>query len=545
MSLQAGRVGVRNDQVDVYGRVNPKSDFIVNLLKDLPAWTDLPVWYRGTEQLLPVNDDDPETSPILCDIEYPIADLKNNQYFTYRQSPTHKDGKAKIRGIRGKTLVWNQLQNGISATTTSNGVTFTKTDNTKLTLSGTSTQGVTRRFNSDYSMPIVSGHKYLLRSSHADVSGIRLALYQSDWTSSINTNGLADEIVTATMTSVKARFCVQINAADIVTDGIVLIPQVFDLTTIFGAGNEPTVEQFKALFPLPYYKYNTGSLLDFTGTKIKTVGCNQANREDVELGGINSSGVEITDSNNARSSVYIPIMPNTKYVFSTYKDFSVFRVYFYDENKTFISPRLEGNNASNIKFTTPKNAYYLRWTVYKTSITLDDVKTKRLQLEFGENETPFTEYVSNETELPTSTFFPTGMKSAGAVYDELKPTRAITRVGSFTFDGTEDWVMESQGDGAKNFFIRSTSTRPDDAKKSTYNGIVASKDFHWRSSASDLTNVVYSGQSTGLVQVRVASDFISNIDATKWKTYLTSNPITIHYELAVEDVQPTMSFDTE
>ena len=84
MSLEAGRVGVRPDQLDNYGRINPNSQFIQNLLNDLPAWTDLPVWLDGTEQLLPVNDDEPETSPILCDVEYPIADLKENQYFTYR-----------------------------------------------------------------------------------------------------------------------------------------------------------------------------------------------------------------------------------------------------------------------------------------------------------------------------------------------------------------------------------------------------------------------------------------------------------------------------
>ena len=32
--------------------------------------------------------------------------------------------------------------------------------------------------------------------------------------------------------------------------------------------------------------------------------------------------------------------------------------------------------------------------------------------------------------LPISTYFPTGMKSAGSVYDELTPTKAITKVGS-------------------------------------------------------------------------------------------------------------------
>ena len=51
---------------------------------------------------------------------------------------------------------------------------------------------------------------------------------------------------------------------------------VFDLTQMFGAGNEPaTVEEFKAMFPLDYYEYNAGELLSFHGTGLKTNGLNQ------------------------------------------------------------------------------------------------------------------------------------------------------------------------------------------------------------------------------------------------------------------------------
>ena len=38
--------------------------------------------------------------------------------------------------------------------------------------------------------------------------------------------------------------------------------EVFDLTQMFGEGNEPaTVEEFKAMFPLDYYEYNEGELV--------------------------------------------------------------------------------------------------------------------------------------------------------------------------------------------------------------------------------------------------------------------------------------------
>lgn len=36
--------------------------------------------------------------------------------------------------------------------------------------------------------------------------------------------------------------------------------QIFDLTQMFGEGNEPTLEEFEMMFPLNYYPYNTGTI---------------------------------------------------------------------------------------------------------------------------------------------------------------------------------------------------------------------------------------------------------------------------------------------
>ena len=134
MALKSGRTGVRNDQVNNDG-LPIASTFFNALVNDLPTWRDLPSYVGGTEQLLPVNDDEPDTSPILCDIQYPDT-LRNDQYFTYRKSPTTKDGLAKIRGIRGNTLVWNQLCPipSASASTTVNDVTITDNRDGSFTL---------------------------------------------------------------------------------------------------------------------------------------------------------------------------------------------------------------------------------------------------------------------------------------------------------------------------------------------------------------------------------------------------------------------------
>ena len=406
----------------------------------------------GTEQILPINGSVPVTTPIEADIQYPDM-LRSDQEFSTRESPVTKDGSAKITSLQGKTIVWNQLQNGVSATSTSNGVTFTKTDDTKLTLSGTSTQGVSRRFNNNYSMPIVSGHKYLLRSNHADVTGLRMVLYQSDWSSPILAIGLADEIVTATMTSDKARFCVEVKSADIVTDGIVLIPQVFDLTAMFGAGKEPTVEQFKALFPLSYYAYDTGSLLDFTGTKIKTVCKNLNSLKGVDKD--NEYGLKMTVNDDgsvhikgtathlvdyplgATNTTYIGL-PNGSYKFSgiTGGSATTYKLYATIKSNITGAIRYVGIETGDGTFTLDNEVVRLFARIYDTA-EVDFMVYPMIR--FASAESGFVPYEYNETDLPISTFFPTGMKSAGSVYDELNETDYITRVGSIDL-GDLSWT---------------------------------------------------------------------------------------------------------
>ena len=53
----------------------------------------------------------------------------------------------------------------------------------------------------------------------------------------------------------------------------VVWPQLFDLTTMFGAGNEPaTIAEFEARFPESYYPYDAGSLLSVNVEGIESAG---------------------------------------------------------------------------------------------------------------------------------------------------------------------------------------------------------------------------------------------------------------------------------
>ena len=72
----------------------------------------------------------------------------------------------------------------------------------------------------------------------------------------------------------------------------------------------------------------------------------------------------------------------------------------------------------------------------------DTINFENVQLELGSTATSYEPYTESTLSLPISTYFPTGMKSAGSVYDELTPSKAITRIGVVDL-GTLTWEILS------------------------------------------------------------------------------------------------------
>ena len=436
MARKQNRLGVRSDQVDIYGRpISPV--FFQNLVNDLPAWTDLPSYVGGTEQLLPVNDDEPDTSPILCDIQYPDT-LRNDQYFTYRESPTTKDGLAKIRGIRGNTLVWNQLvQNGNFAdntkwTVVSSATINSVTNNTiNVTTASTAQSGI-----SNSNVHMIKGHKYLLigtvkttGQTYISISGVGGILFTEN---SFNTKSNIFTWASATQTWAVMIRNWDANSATFEAKNVMC----FDLTAM--GLDSLTVDQFKSLFPLNYYAYNSGSLLNFNGTGIKTTEKNLMNADDVQVGKAWNNA-----SNSARATTFISVQPNTQYTLS-YQSLNGLEQVFAAQINSIGGSTVGNVSFSNNKsvFTTASDCYYIAVQGNKTNITKADYVGCNFQLELGSSATSYEPYTSSTLSLPISTYFPTGMKNAGSVYDELTPTRAITRIGAVDL-GSLDWLYNS------------------------------------------------------------------------------------------------------
>ena len=522
MSLSAGRVGVRADQVDSFGRVISPS-FLNEIMEDLPEWTDLPVRVNGTEELIPSNPSVPVTSPILADIAYPDV-RRNNQYFTYRESPTSVDGLAKIKSIKGNTLVWNQLQKTTANTSTVNGITYTNNGDGSWTVSGTATASAQKALtiSADW-ITAISGHKYLMVGGlpNGGSSKWLMQLYKNNANTLVGTDSGNGLIYTADNTTVNLSIYFTVYNGNTVNGRI--YPQIFDLTKM-GLDSITSVDEFTSLFPLSYYQYDSGSLLSFNGTGIKKVGFNQWD-EEWETGRINTATGEPINASGIRSKNFIPVFPNTTYYFKATQNCYIIE---YNADTSYVR---YGSYKFNATYKTSANTHFLKFyqvdiLTYNHNICINISSSRN-----GEYEP----YIENTTSLPIATYFPTGMKSAGSVYDELTPTKAVTRIGAVDL-GSLSWYYTSGGQGRFASGSIASSVKPVSANTQVAN--IKCVKYSTISAGSVYNgNVGIAIDNTGAIWVY---DTAYGTDAGAVKTAVSG--IYLYYELATPVELPTLDF---
>ena len=306
--------------------------------------------------------------------------------------------RAEIRSVYGKTLVWNQLvPNGNFDTdegwATVSNCTLTVFDNiAKITVVNPSEYFYLNQLTFPTTLSSIENHRYLIsvdvRSSvDTEVSGY-FGGVRTFW-SNILTSGVwhhADNIIQPSIAHNGGYICGSYNPA---TGDTIEFRNfnIIDLTKMFGAGNEPsTVEEFRSLFPLSYYAYDAGRLLNFNGTGIKTVGFNALAPDGTAklLGG---HEYEIVGTYTALSYSTGEIIAPVDGIFTPTADGIL---------------TVTGANA--------ETCVHLTWSGYRNGETAA--------------------YKAETKMLPISTYFPDGMKSIESAYDELHADRAITRIES-------------------------------------------------------------------------------------------------------------------
>ena len=410
----------------------------------------------------------------------------DNSAFTFRTtagSESVTTENVRIKSIRGKTIVWNQLFDK-NATPNRNSTAITYTVDGDVSTLTTTSAITTSRFN--FLCPTVSGHKYLVCAQSLEwTSPNHSNLYVGEESNpdmasyATLTSSDLSKFFTATGDTCYIKGYISYSAGDYVFK--MRGAQLFDLTLMFGAGNEPaSATEFRTMFPKGYYEYNAGQVLSTKPSGMVTVGFNQlklSGRTEVSddrtpasvytdvdsdvlykglaaNGYLQASRIEkyaISDSSislKGTADAYgigIPTraFPNTAYHIHITGTGAYVRVSYLDSGKKIIGFTDTENPIDS--FTTPANCAYMILVFLArpagTEVSFENICVN-LSWSGSKNGT-YEPYEKRTRAVDTATYFPNGMRSAGSAYDEMdfERRKAIKRIGVVDLGGL-NWFYE-------------------------------------------------------------------------------------------------------
>ena len=183
-----------------------------------------------------------------------LSMFPNPSYFygTNRTPPVVNSVSSKI--YMNKSIEWNQLfdKGQFSTTKSECGMNFTNNGDGTWTVVGTKniTQGDNFYLTT---VQLTSGHKYFLTGKLPSDKDYRIELLQS----SIQYDAWREGAIFTCAVSGEFKAYMDIYETNV---EVVFKPQLFDLTQMFGAGNEPTtLAEFWSYFENKVYDYDSGT----------------------------------------------------------------------------------------------------------------------------------------------------------------------------------------------------------------------------------------------------------------------------------------------
>lgn len=231
MAIKSGRVGVRHDQVDHYGRIRNVAGGI----------------YSNLSAGSLVSSSSADSSKV--------------------NTPSSFTGKIDLTSIKGNTIKWNQLvptkmshdfEAGISNQNWYVGQIVNIVSGHKYVYILTQKQTLTSNTRNTAEIQYVDTSSASVTVNQTSESNANLNAGKRGWFFTAPTDNKNNWIGLY-------YWCHTPNIAVTIEN-----PMLLDLTQMFGAGNEPTtLEQFESMFPLDWYEYDTGSLLFFNATSLQ------------------------------------------------------------------------------------------------------------------------------------------------------------------------------------------------------------------------------------------------------------------------------------
>lgn len=403
-----------------------------------------------------------------------------NKIYTTLGTPTVASGNgafvtnsagvpAKDYTVKGKTIVWNQLFT--NSATSSNGVTISNNQDGTMTLNGAANKTYINFTNLSDAMNQV--HKYLLclkiLNNPDSVSFYYGWLNRNAMRTGIISNGESCTICNQTeaLTQLRKGNGLSGFTSGTVFNNVKISVMVMDLTQMFGAGNEPsTPEEFRAMFPDDYYPYNAGELKSIVPTSVETSGVERFQMLDKSKYPATTTTNGVTFTNNgdgtitvngtagSTSSIWRGLNVNAeipvghKALISggvTGASWSSYMLYdeldsvhgfdatgggkIYTVQTSPVKPMMfiaKGYTVSNITFKPQLFDLTQMFGAGNEPATPEEFWQRVPEKLYGYNPNDY-----KSANIPSSKYFPDGMKSAGSVYDEINflSQKAIKRIG--------------------------------------------------------------------------------------------------------------------
>lgn len=228
--------------------------------------------------------------------------IKLNKGQTYDILP--EDGEAASRTapsgakyvsvdkVGGKSLVWSQLVDGsnLPKTQTVHGITFTNNGDGSITVDGTATENSNLNLQRMDNKTIL-GHKYLLFGGAAGGS-ISTYFYRYDSNGGTQAYDFGNGAI-FTKSAESITYITIHVLSGVTVSGLTFKPQLVDLTSMFGSGNEPsTVEEFEAMFPADYYPYSEPTIISSQTDRVDVASADSTVTQQITTGFpvLNSAG---------------------------------------------------------------------------------------------------------------------------------------------------------------------------------------------------------------------------------------------------------------
>lgn len=311
-------------------------------------------------------------------LSYGFTYLYNSLVPTTIDSKSVKD-KARIKKIYANGVIENQLVKVLRATATASyGITITNNDDGSITISGTENQGTRHYLTIVYPdssenyiawSKIVPEHKYLISTNQKTIK-----FYLNGTGSQFNSFDY-DRIATNGTGTSNTDWNLVIEA-NTTYNNVKVIPQIIDLTQMFGTGNEPIAlpdNRIQKILNSGYIANNAGT---YKGTDISEFAfSNSICRESdfINKGFTISTNGELASNSNYNATDYIEVKPNTTYKWHRKNNYTggntTTRLAEYNSSKVFSVATinsLDDTSAQTITFTTSSTTKYVRLSMRYT-----------------------------------------------------------------------------------------------------------------------------------------------------------------------------------